>query len=127
MFARIAMFGLALFGLWLVWRAVRRWQTESAAARENAERERLPHQRNDGSAPWIAAVGSADGTRSGSRKSEHHREPDAARDVDAHRIDDHRSVADSQPDGGSGGGDSGAVAAATEAAGQQVARPPQDC
>ncbi len=110
MFARIVLFGLALLGLWLIWRAVRQWNSGNAAPPENAEQERqgrqLPHQRNDGSAPWIAAVGSADGTRSGARKSEHSREPDAARDVDTPRVDDHRSGADSQSDSGSSG-DSG--------------------
>ncbi len=110
MLARIVLFGLALLGLWLIWRAVRQWNSGDAAARDNAEQDRrgrqLPHQRNDGSAPWIAA-GSTEGTRSGARKSENSREPDAARDVNAPRVGDHRSGADSQAESGSGGGDSG--------------------
>lgn len=112
MFARIAMFGLALLALWMIWRVVRQWIDANAArpddVHENREGRRLSHQRDDGSAPWIATVASSDGARSGVRRGDDSRDPDAARDVDSPRVGDDQPGSDTPGDSGSGGGgDSG--------------------
>ena len=107
MLARIAMFGLALLALWLIWRAVRQWIDANAArgdTDEQREARRLSHQRVDGSTSSIAAGASGDGVR----RANDSRDPDAARDVDAPRGGEHQSGGDTHGDGGSGGGgDSG--------------------
>jgi len=104
MFARIAMFGLVLLALWMIWRVVRQWIDANAArddSNETREARRLSHQRDEGSAPWIATGTSGVGARSDVRRDDDFREPDA-RDVDAPRSGDPRTGGDTR--GGSGSG-----------------------
>lgn len=109
MIARIAMFGVALLALWMIWRAVRQWIDANAAQRDDTEdgqREarRISHQRSDASNASIVTSASGQGARRGDDS----RDPDAVRDVDAPRGGDHQTGGDTHGDSGSGGsGDSG--------------------